>query len=86
METQEVLDKIGIAIADIEWTHDIGIAAALEVAMKRVKDWEQLKEDIAWTKKTLSDDLNRDYATGFICALSNIEGRMAEMEIEDGEK
>lgn len=47
METQEVLDKIGIAIADIEWTHDIGIAAALEIAVKRVKDWERLKEYIS---------------------------------------
>ena len=43
METQEVLDKISIAIADVEWSHDIGIAAALDVAMKRVKDWERLK-------------------------------------------
>lgn len=85
METQEVLDKTAIAISVLEWEHNMSIAAALDVAMKRVKDWEQLKKDIAWTKKTMSDDLNRDYATGFICALSNIEGRMSEMENEDGE-
>ena len=43
METQEVLDKTTIAISLLEWEHDIGIAAALEIAMKRVKDWDLLK-------------------------------------------
>ena len=81
METQEVLDKIGIAIADIEWTHDIGIAAALDVAMKRVKDWERLKERIKESKRIKVENL--DYFTGYICALSNLEGIMAEMENED---
>jgi len=83
METQEVLDKTAIAISLLEWEHDIGIAAALEIAMKRVKDWERLKEDIAWIKKAMADDMNKDYATGFICALRRIEKRMAEMENED---
>ena len=83
METQEVLDKTAIAISLLEWEHDIGIAAALEIAMKRVKDWERLKEDIAWIKKAMADDMNKDYATGFICALRRIEKRMAEMENEE---
>ena len=83
MKTQEVLDKTAIAISLLEWEHDIGIAAALDVAMKRVKDWTRLKEDIAWIKKAISDDMNKDYATGFICALRRIEKRMAEMENED---
>lgn len=83
METQEVLDKIGIAIADIEWTHDIGIAAALDVAMKRVKDWDLLKLKITEAKQTASRSPNRDYKTGYICAMSYIEGCMAEMENED---
>jgi hypothetical protein len=82
MDTHEVLDKISIAIADIEWTHDIGIAAALDVAMKRVKDWDRLKDDIKWLKQSMNSS-NKDYANSFVCALSNVEGRMAEMENED---
>jgi len=83
METQEVLDKTAIAISLLEWEYDISIAAALEIDMKRVKDWERLKAEIAWLKKTIADDMNKDYATGFICALRRIEKRMAEMENEE---
>lgn len=85
METQEVLDKIGIAIADIEWTHDIGIAAALDVAMKRVKDWERLKEATAKSKIAIGTDTKVDfnYRTGYVSAMSYIEGCMAEMENEE---
>ena len=50
METQEVLDKTAIAISVLEWEHDMSIAAALDVAMKRVKDWERLKEHIKGAK------------------------------------
>lgn len=85
MDTQEVLDKIGIAIADVEWTYDISIAAALEVAMKRVKDWEWLKGMIAESKKIASISPDVDFRTIYISAMSYIEGCMAEMENEDGE-
>jgi hypothetical protein len=81
MDTQEVLDKIGIAIADIEWSHDIGIAAALDVAMKRVKDWERLKEEIKEYKSGIEP--NSASEIWIISALSYIEGCMAEMENED---
>ena len=83
MTNQEVLDKIAIAIADVEWTQDIGIAAALDVAMKRVKDRERLKEYIKgakWSANHLSD---MRYKAGYMCALSFVEGVMAEMENED---
>ena len=81
METQEVLDKIGIAIADVEWTYDIGIAAALDVAMKRVKDWGRLKADIATYKRGVI--ASTEVGKGIIMGLSYIEGCMAEMENEE---
>lgn len=86
METQEVLDKIAIAIADVEWSHDIGIAAALDVAMKRVKDWERLKKYIKgakWLANHLADMNYKNYKAGYMCALSLVERLMAEMENED---
>jgi hypothetical protein len=83
MENQEVLDKIGIAIADIELTHDIGIAAALEIAIKRVKDWERLKESIKGAKWSANYLVDMNYKNGYMSALSLIEGNMAEMENED---
>lgn len=83
MEIQEVLDKTAIAISMLEWEHDISIAAALEVDMKRVKDWDLLKLKITEAKQTASRSPNRDYKTGFICAMSYIEGLMAEMENEN---
>ena len=85
MTNQEVLDKIAIAIADVEWTHDIGIAAALDVAMKRVKDWERLKECIKGAKWSANHLADINYKAGYMCALSFVEGAMAEMENEDGD-
>ena len=83
METQEVLDKTAIAISLLEWEHDIGIAAALDVAMKRVKDWERLKVRIAASKKIASVSPDVDFRTIYTSAMSYIEGCMAEMENED---
>ena len=83
MDTQEVLDKTAIAISMLEWDHDISIAAALDVDMKRVKDWDLLKLKITEAKQTASCSPNKDYKTGYICAMSYIEGCMAEMEEEE---
>ena len=84
METQEVLDKTAIAISLLEWEHDIGIAAALDVAMKRVKDWERLKVRIAASKKIASVSPDVDFRTIYTSAMSYIEGCITEMENEDG--
>lgn len=83
MKTQEVLDKIAIAIAFLEWEHDISIATALDVAMKRVKDWERLKENIKGIKCSANHLADMNYKNGYMSALSLIEGNMAEMENED---
>lgn len=83
METQEVLDKLKIAQADVEWSYDIGIAAALDVAIKRVKDWERLKAEIKEYKSGIEP--NSASEIWIISALSYIEGCMAEMENEDGD-
>jgi len=83
MDTQEVLDKTAIAISMLEWDQDISIAAALDVDMKRVKDWDLLKLKITEAKQTASCSPNKDYKTGYICAMSYIEGCMAEMEEEE---
>lgn len=83
MDTQEVLDKTAIAISLLEWEHDISIAAALDVAMKRVKDWERLKEYIKGAKWSANHLADMNYKNGYMSALSLIEGRMAEMENED---
>lgn len=84
METQEVLDNLALAQAQVEWEYSMNIAASLDVAMKRVKDWDLLKLKITEAKQTASRSPNRDYKTGYICAMSYIEGLMAEMENEDG--
>ena len=83
METQEVLDNLALAQAQVEWEYSMNIAAALDVAMKRVKDWERLKESIAVSKKIESISPNVDYRTIYTSALSYIEGCMAEMENEE---
>lgn len=83
METQEVLDNLALAQAQVEWEYSMNIAAALDVAMKRVKDWDLLKLKITEAKQTANRSPNRDYKTGYICAMSYIEGLMAEMENEE---
>jgi AmiR/NasT family two-component response regulator len=80
METQEVLDKTAIAISMLEWEHDISIAAALDVDMKRVKDWDRLKTEI----KEMKQSLNRRTDEDLKKALTMVVDRMTEMENEDG--
>ena len=81
METQEVLDNLAQAQAQVEWEYSMDIAAALDVAMKRVKDWERLKEEIKEYKSGIEP--NSASEIWIISALSYIEGCMAEMENED---
>jgi hypothetical protein len=83
MKTQEVLDKIAIAISLLEWEHDISIAAALDVGKKRVKDWERLKEYIKGAKWSAQHLKDVNYRAGYMSALSFIEGQISEMENED---
>ena len=83
MKTQEVLDILAELQADMEWESDMHFAAGIGVAIKRVKDWDLLKLKITEAKQTASRSPNRDYKTGYICAMSYIEGLMAEMENED---
>ena len=78
MDTQEVLDKTAIAISLLEWEHDISIAAALDVDMKRVKDWDRLKTEIEEMKQSL----NRRTDAELKKALTMVIDRMTEMEEE----
>ena len=68
MDKQEVLDLLSQLQADVEWEQSIAFAAALDVAMKRVKDWERLKEYIS----------NESYISKI-----ELLDLMAEMENED---
>jgi AmiR/NasT family two-component response regulator len=79
MDTQEVLDKTAIAISMLEWEHDIGIAAALDVDMKRVKDWDKLKTEIEEMKQSLNRRTDEDLKK----ALTMVIDRMTEMEEEE---
>lgn len=79
MDTQEVLDKTSIAISMLEWEHDIGIAAALDVDMKRVKDWDRLKTEIEEMKQSLNRRTDADLKK----ALTMVIDRMTEMEEEE---
>ena len=83
MDKQEVLDLLSQLQADVEWEKSIAFAAALDVAKKRVKDWERLKGMIAESKKIASISPDVDFRTIYISAMSYIEGCMAEMENED---
>jgi AmiR/NasT family two-component response regulator len=79
MGTQEVLDKTSIAISMLEWEHDISIAAALDVDMKRVKDWDRLKTEIEEMKQSLNRRTDEDLKK----ALTMVVDRMTEMEDEE---
>ena len=64
METQEVLDKI-------------------DIAMKRVKDWERLKEYIKGAKWSAQHLKDISYRAGYMSALNFIEGQISEMQNEN---
>ena len=45
------------------------------------KNWESLKDQIYMVKRNLKSE-NSDYLTGYLCALSAVEGIIAEVEDE----
>lgn len=85
MKTQEVLDILSELQAEMEWERDMHFAAGLGVAMKRIKDWERLKEYIKGAKWSANHLADINYKVGHMCALSFVEGVMAEMENEENE-
>lgn len=83
MDNQEVLDNLALAQAQVEWEYSMNIAAALDVSMKRVKDWERLKEYIKGAKWSAQLIKDVGYRAGYMSALSFVEGQISEMENED---
>ena len=79
METQEVLDLLAQLQADVEWEQSIAFAAALDVAMKRVKDWERLKI------KLNQEKIGYPPSADEYKMILKIVQIMAEMENKDGE-
>lgn len=59
---------------------------ALDMAIKALTGYDWLKDEIADYKRRIihSGIKNRDYVTGYLCALSNVEGMIAEVEGENG--
>ena len=56
---------------------------ALDMAISSLEAWGQLKEDIESLRRTIYSE-NRDYYTGYMCALSMVQGMMAAIEIGKG--
>ena len=77
MDKQEVLDLLSQLQADVEWEKSIAFAAALDVAMKRVKDWERLKIRLNHEKVGYPPSAD-EYQM-----ILKFEKIMAEMENED---
>lgn len=77
MDKQEVLDLLSQLQADVEWEQSIAFAAALDVAMKRVKDWERLKIRLNHEKVGYPPSAD-EYQM-----ILKVEKIMAEMENED---
>lgn len=52
---------------------------AVKMAIAAMENWERLKKEVYMLKRNQNSD-NQDYRTGFISALSNVEGLMAVIE------
>lgn len=52
---------------------------AVKSAIVAMENWERLKNEVHRLKRNQSSE-NQDYRTGFISALSNVEGLMAVIE------
>ena len=58
---------------------------AVKKAIASIEGWERLKKEVYMLKRNQSSE-NQDYRTGFISALSNVEGVIAILEGgKDGE-
>ena len=55
---------------------------AFLMAKQSLEAWDKLKEAIIELKQNQNSE-NTDYATGYMSALSTVEGVIAEMEIDD---
>lgn len=85
-------DENGVA-TEYDDTYDIIIHCETEEdnerATKQIKDigkyeqmWKQLQEMVADSKMNMNCE-NKDYETGFLCALSNVEGMMTTIELDN---
>ena len=54
---------------------------ALDMAIKALTGYDWLKDEIAKFKRCIQSQ-NCDYLTGYLCALSAVEGMIAEVEGE----
>ena len=86
------IDEHGVA-TEYDDTYDIVIHCETkednERATKQIKDigkyekmWKQLQEMVADSKMNMNCE-NKEYETGFLCALSNVEGMMATIELDN---
>ena len=86
------IDKNGVA-TEYDDTYDVVIHCENkeqnEIACKQIANigkyeqmWKQLQEMVADSKMNINCE-NKDYETGFLCALANVEGMMATIELDN---
>ena len=72
-------DRMDSTLRHIESAVDVDEWAA-KICRDVFEGWDNIKEQIAQFKHSLeSKEHNRDYITGYLCALSAVEGMIAEL-------
>lgn len=79
--TREEAIKHGKELLEIFWGKN---RKFVEVATRSLEAWGKIEDEVYQIKHTLNAQ-NTDYQTGYLCALSVVEGLIAEQlkEVED---
>lgn len=79
VQRDRCLDLIG---ANFTRRELIELKMIIEIFMEHRDDLDNIKAEIDTMKRTQNSE-NTDYKTGFISALSNVEGYIAEIELKE---
>jgi uncharacterized protein Yka (UPF0111/DUF47 family) len=88
-ETRNVCRNVSILVQSIKQDHCTYFIKALEQSVKNAETVEKLKTEMKSMREKAMNCENWDYATGYISAISTLEGYLAMLEkgdFEDGEK
>ena len=78
MTIQDAIETIKYDLTEKYAYTEIG--EALNIAIRILESLGSLKKQIADVKRSIKSE-NCDYLTGYICALSAVEGMIAEIEL-----
>lgn len=79
METNKLIENLELAMDAKEWDSPMDYVVAIEEAIRRLKAFESVKNQIAFAKRNMHSK-DSDYMVGYLSALSAVERMIARAD------